>query len=108
MKIIKILAPFLAILILNLTCSTNLIIKTLQDDKRLSNYICKITKDITKAKSDTQDVLIGNLGGNMWSSTINYIAGCVGSDTAVVLSGFKDVLTEKTLRKASVIILALG
>ena len=108
MKISRILAPFLAHLILNSTLSTNFIFKTSQNDEKLSNYVCKITKDITKTKSDTQDVLIGNLGGELWSSTVNDIAGCIGSDTAVVVSDFKSIVTEQTLRKAAVLILMFG
>ncbi|CAG9811083.1 unnamed protein product [Chironomus riparius] len=74
MKISKILSPFLAFLILNLTLSTNFILKATQNDRKLSNYICKITKDITKAKNDTQDVLIGNSGGKLWSSTESFLS----------------------------------
>ena len=44
----------------------------------------------------------------MWSSTVNDITGCVGSETAVVVSDFKSFVVEKTLRKASVIVLAVG
>ena len=74
MKFSKFLAPLLAVLLLNSTLSTNLILKTPEKDKKLSNYVCKIIRDITKSKSDTQDVLVGNLGGKMWSSTVSEIA----------------------------------
>lgn len=74
----------------------------------MSKYVCKVTKDIISSKSDTQDVLIGNLAGELWSSTANDIAGCVGSDNAVVFSDFKSFVIKKTLRKAAVIILAVG
>ena len=107
MKISRILAPFLALLIFNSTISTNFILKTSQNDKKLSNYVCKVTKDITRTKSNIQDVLIGNLGGELWTSTVNGIAGCIGSETAVVVSDFKSILTDKTLRKAAVVILTL-
>ncbi|CAG9811085.1 unnamed protein product [Chironomus riparius] len=93
------------LLILTTILSTT---ETLQIDQNLSNYVCKIIKDLLKSNSSTQDVLIGNIGGKMWSSTINYIAGCVGHKDAVVVSDFKKPLTEKTLRKASIIVLALG
>ncbi|CAG9811086.1 unnamed protein product [Chironomus riparius] len=108
MKISKVLSSFLALLILNSTFSTNFILKTSQNEKKLSNYVCKVIKEITKAKNDTQDVLIGNLSGKLWSSTVNDIAGCVGQEAAVVLSDFKMLLKEKTLRKAAVIIIALS
>ncbi|CAG9811081.1 unnamed protein product [Chironomus riparius] len=106
MKVFRILTPFLALLILNMTLSSNLILKTTQNDKKMSKYVCKVTKDIISSKSDTQDVLIGNLAGELWSSTANDIAGCVGSDNAVVFSDFKSFVIKKTLRKAAVIILA--
>ena len=105
MKISRFFALILALLILNSPLSTNLILKTSQNDKKLSNYVCKITKDITKTKRDTQDVLIGNLGGEVWSSTVNDIAGCVGSETAVIVNDLTTTVTEKTLRKAAVVIL---
>ena len=107
MKFSRIFALILALFILNSTLSTNFILKTSQNDKKLSNYVCKVTKDITKTKSDTQDVLIGNLGGEAWSSTVNDIAGCVGSENAVVVNNFSKLLTEQTLRKAAVGIVAM-
>ena len=44
------------------------------------------------------------MAGKVWSSTINDIAGCIGSETAVVVSAFSRPLTERTLRKAAVVI----
>ncbi|CAG9811082.1 unnamed protein product [Chironomus riparius] len=101
MKINKFFAQFLALLIFNSTVNT-------QIDNKLSSYVCKITKDVTKSNTDTQDVLIVNLAQKMWSSTLNDIAGCVGHDNAVVVSDFNDVIIEKTLRKAAIIVIALG
>ena len=56
---------------------------------------------------DTQDILIGNMVGETLSSTINEIAECVNDRTAVVVSDFGRQLSEKNLRKASVVILAI-
>ncbi|CAG9811094.1 unnamed protein product [Chironomus riparius] len=108
MKIARLFALFLALLIFNSTFSTKFILKTLQNDDKLSNYVCKVTKDIISSKSDTQDVLIGNLGGKMWSLTVNDITGCIGSLSAVVVTNFEDVMTEKTLNKAAVMIVMFG
>ncbi|CAG9811084.1 unnamed protein product [Chironomus riparius] len=71
----------------------------------MSNYICKVSKDVIKAKNHNQDVLIVNLGGKMWLSTVNDIARCVGHENAVLVNDFKKPLTEKTLRKANLIIM---
>ncbi|KAL7013021.1 hypothetical protein ACKWTF_015154 [Chironomus riparius] len=105
MKISKILGSILSLLILNSVFSTNFILKTSQNSKKLSSYVCKVTKDIISSKSNTQDILIGNLGEKMWSSTVNDIAGCFGQDTAIVVSDFNSIVTEKTLRKATMVIL---
>ncbi|CAG9811092.1 unnamed protein product [Chironomus riparius] len=105
MKFFQFYVPFLVLIVCNSTLNINFILK---NDKKLSNYVCKVTKDIISSKSDTKDVLIGNLGGKVWSSTVNDIAGCVGQDSAVVASDFKEPLTVETLRKAIVIILAVG
>lgn len=108
MKISKFLSLFLALLLLHSTLSINFILKAPQNDKKLSNYVCKVTKDILKSKTDTQDVLIGNLGGKKWSSTVNDIAGCIGRGSAVVVSDFMATLKEDTLRKAAVVILTIN
>jgi hypothetical protein len=44
----------------------------------------------------------------MWSSTVNDIVGCIGHDSAVVLSDLRKLMNQKTLRKIAVVILALG
>ena len=94
-------------LLLTSTLSTNFLLKTSSDDKKLSDYVCKITKDITKSKGDTQDVLIGNVGDEMWSSTVNDIAACVRDENTVVVTDFKAVMREKTLRKAAVVVFSM-
>ena len=49
--------------------------------------------------------MIGNLGGKVWSSTVNDIVQCIDDGKAVVVSDFKAVVKEKSLRKAAVAIL---
>lgn len=108
MKFSRLLVPFLAFCILNSSLSSSFTLKISQNDKLLSNSVCKIIKDISKSKTDTQDILIGNLGGNLWTSTINDITGCIGSDNSVVISNFKAALKEENLRKAAVIVMMLS
>lgn len=107
MKFTKILPIFLIFSVLNSVLGTILVSENSSNDINLSNFVCKIIKAITKTKNDTQDVLVGNLGGKLWSSTVNDIAGCVGRGSAVVVSNFGDLVTEKTLRKATVVVLGL-
>lgn len=105
MKVSQLLSIFLSLLILNSSLSTNFFLKTSSNDKKLPNYVCKVTKDIIKSKTDTQDILIANFGGKLWSSTVNDISGCIGNGSAVVISDFKSAPTEKTLKRAAVVIL---
>lgn len=79
----------------------------LLSDKGLSNYVCEVTRNILKSKNDIQDILIKNLGYQIWSSEVNDIAGCVTDVGAVVVSDFDNVMTVKALRKATVVILML-
>lgn len=102
MKLSKVYAIFLTIFILSSSFSS---LKNPQVDKMLHNYICKITKDITKSTNDTQDILIGNLDKSTKSSTVNDIVECIGADHPVVISDMVQPLTEKNLRKAAVMIL---
>ena len=57
--------------------------------------------------NDTQDVLIGNLGDQGWSQSVNDIIECIDDDKAVVVTDLKGIHQEKKLRKGSVIVLAL-
>jgi len=107
MSTTKVLAVILAFCTLNSSFSTNFILKSLIVDQKLSKSICKITNDVTSSKTDTQDILIGNVGGNIWSSTINDIVSCIDDETTVVVSDLNAIMTENNLRKASVTILAL-
>jgi hypothetical protein len=45
------------------------------------------------------------LGSNIWSSTVNDIIQCIDDGTAVVVADLSAVVKEKSLRKASVVIL---
>ncbi|CAG9799848.1 unnamed protein product [Chironomus riparius] len=77
--------------------------KPIRDDQKFSKSICKIANDITNSKTDTQDILIGNLGVKpiLWSPTVNNIVECIGSGSAVVISDFRQTFVDKLFRKAS-------
>jgi len=107
MKITKFFIIFSTLLFINSSLSTNFIQKSLIDDQQLSKSICEITNDIINSKSDTQDILIGNLGGKIWSSTISDIIQCLSDNKAQVLSDFRTTIKKINLRKASVVILTL-
>lgn len=92
--------------LLTSSLSTNLVTNSSLNLQKLPKIICKITNDITNSKPDTQDVIIGNLGGEIWSSTINMIAKCIDVDSAVVVSNFNKLITKQSLRKAEVVILS--
>ncbi|KAL7013823.1 hypothetical protein ACKWTF_015606 [Chironomus riparius] len=103
MKILKLL---LSVLIVDAAiCIAKLIHITLTDDK-LSTSICKIANDITHSKVETQNVLLGTLGGKAMSLEVQDIAQCVADENpVVVLSTFHTKILERKLWKASVIIL---
>lgn len=88
--------------------STNLIPKSSFEDHKLIKSICKIASEIVSSKTDTQDILIANSGGQMWSSIVNDITKCIYNGTAVVVTDLKTNLVETTLRRAEVVILALN
>ncbi|KAL7014255.1 hypothetical protein ACKWTF_015827 [Chironomus riparius] len=88
------------------TFSTNLVVESSLN--KIAPSICKIINEITSSTTDTQDILIGNLGGQSWSTTVNDIVKCIDDETAVVISDFKTKLTDDKLRKASIVILAVN
>lgn len=77
-------------------------------DQKLSKSICKITNDIISSRIDTQDILIGNIGGHVWSLTVNDIVKCISKGNAVLVTDLRRLIKERNLRKASVVILALN
>ena len=111
MHIIKIsgfLATFCIIINLNLLVSIEVISKSSTDNAKLSKSICKIANDVTSSKTGTNDILIGNFGFQIWTSTINDIVRCIDDETAVVVADFKKIIKSKRLRKASTVLLLLG
>ena len=107
MKITKFFIIFSTIYFLNSSLSTRFINASSIDHQNLPQSICKIINDVTKSKTDTQDILIGNLQGNNELSIIDDIIECVKDNTAIVVTDFKAKMTEKMLRKAAIIILLL-
>ncbi|CAG9798202.1 unnamed protein product [Chironomus riparius] len=74
----------------------------------LVNSICEIQNDVVNSRTDTQDILISNLGGRMWSSSINDIIRCIGDSNPVVVTDLKRKIIGKNLRKASLVVLAFS
>ena len=103
----KLFCIFLIIFCISSTVSGSYSIKPSIDDQKLPKSICKIINDVTNSKTDTQDILIGSSGGKVQSSTINDIIECIDDKNAVVLTDLRTKVAEKTLRKATVIILEL-
>ena len=68
--------------------------------------ICRIINNITSSTKDTQDILIGKMNGK-WSQTMNDVASCIDKGSAIVVTNLTNVMNEKRLRKASVIVMAL-
>jgi len=107
-KISRVLLTFGVLINLNSTVSIEIISKSLIDDEKLSKSICKIANDVARSKTGTQDILIGNFGFQVWTSTTNDIVRCIDDETAVVVADFKEIIKSKRLRKASTVILPLG
>ena len=106
MKITKFFIIFSTIYFLNSSLSTRFNLTSSIDHQNLPQSICKIINDVTKSKTDTQDIIIGNLQGNKLS-IIDDIIECVKDNTAIVVTDFKAKMTEKMLRKAAIVILLL-
>lgn len=101
----KILNLFVLFCFLKSSFSFNSSLNFMIHNKKLQKSICNVVNDVTSSKTDTQDILIGNLGREAWTSTINDIVQCLSDGTAVVVSDFKQLINEKLLRKASLVIL---
>lgn len=108
MKIVKIFGIVSLLFLLNSSLSTSYKPKYSVNDQNLSNSVCKIINEIIKSRTAITDIFIGNLGGQSWSSTINDITKCINDGIAIVTADMSKKITEKTLRKASVIILFLN
>ena len=73
----------------------------------LSNFVCKVTNDVLISQNHTQDVLIGNLGVNSSSILINDVISCISHEYSVVVADLNSPMTDKNLRKASIMIFEL-
>jgi hypothetical protein len=73
MKFVKIFVTFSSILVINSSLGTHFIPQLPSDDQQLAQSVCKITNDVTRAKTETQDILIGNFVDKTWSTTVNDI-----------------------------------
>lgn len=70
----------------------------------LASSTCNIVENVLSSQHCTQDILIVNMGNIVSIATVNTIASCIGDEHAVVISDLKVPLVEKSLRKASAII----
>lgn len=89
MKFLDFLITFFMRYFLNSVSSASISSKMSIEDQNLSKSICMLTNDVINLKANTQDILIGNLGGKLWSSTIDDIIKCSRSKSAIVLTDFR-------------------
>ncbi|KAL7042096.1 hypothetical protein ACKWTF_001028 [Chironomus riparius] len=114
MKLSKVFIIFLAIILsltfsitAKLTFGANVLIHNSWKNSNMSNFVCKITKEIITTSSHTQDVLIANLGNQRRISVVNDICDCLKDDNPIVISDLQKPIKEKDLRKATVIVLEI-
>ena len=101
----KLLLLFLACITVKLILGANLLIQNSPENSKLSNYVCKITKEIINTSFHTQDILVGSLGNNSRISALNDIIECLNNENAIVIMDFQKPIIGRDLRKASVMIL---
>lgn len=77
-------------------------------DQNLPKSICKITNAIISSTTDTQDILVGNIGGKVLPLTFNDILECIEDVSAVVVSNFEEIIVNKHLRKATIVIMLIN
>ncbi|KAL7011241.1 hypothetical protein ACKWTF_014183 [Chironomus riparius] len=73
----------------------------------LSNFVCKVAMDVLISQNHTQDVLIGYLGGKSKSTVLNDVISCISHEYSVVVTDLKSPMTDKGLKKASIMIFEL-
>lgn len=105
MKIKKLFLSFTLLLIINSTLSKNQRLKAETNDDKLPKSICKIVNDIIKTKTDTQNILFGNLSEKYFSAVTNDIASCIDGQVSAVITDFRAKIVETKLWKASIMIL---
>ena len=74
-------------------------------DVKLIESVCKIANDALGTKNDTQDILVGHIGGSRWTQDLDNLIQCFDKGTAVIVSDFLKVIVKQNLRKASVIVM---
>lgn len=74
----------------------------------LAESICDLQHDVMSSKSDNYDVLIGNLGGKIWSTIVGDIIECIGTNHPVIVTDMRNKIRGRNLRKAALVILALN
>lgn len=105
MKLSILFLLFSSLFLLNSSLSLKFLEELTSGDEKLLSYICKVVDEVTGTRNDTQDILIGHIGGSRLSQVVNDVTQCIGGDKIVVITNFYTLVKEKKLRKASVIVL---
>ncbi|CAG9806900.1 unnamed protein product [Chironomus riparius] len=106
MKTFRVLAVFVVYIVINSTFTASYHSKHSSGNAKLVKSICETINDVVRTNSETKDIMIANLGSKVWSATLNDIMQCINDDNPVLLTDFHAVTKDKSLRKASIVILA--
>ena len=104
MKIVKFILIFATFFIHNSSFRIKFILKSLSDDQKIPKSICKIINSVTSSN----DILVGNLAGRIRSHTVNDIVQCIERRHAVVITNLNVDITNKAMKRASIMILLLN
>ncbi|KAL7014265.1 hypothetical protein ACKWTF_015837 [Chironomus riparius] len=105
MKVALFLVKFSTIFQFISSVSTDYVLIKSTVHQKLPKSICKITNDIMNTNMDTQDILIGNLGGKAWSTTIDETIKCIDDKAGVFITDFKTKIIAERFKKSPVVIL---
>jgi hypothetical protein len=105
MKLTILFLLFSCLFLLNSTLNLDFLEELSGQDDNIITSACKIVNDVTGAKNETQDILVGHIGSGRWSQGVNDLTQCIDGDKTVVVTNLRMVAEEKRLRKASVIVL---
>ena len=97
MKFTVLFLIFSTCLLLSSTSSDHLLQKIQNGSENLPRFVCNITNSHTSIETPTQDILIGNLGGNISPQMVNDITRCIDDEKAVVITDFKGIIKEQKL-----------
>lgn len=74
----------------------------------ISERACDLTKHILNNSKELKDVLILNVGGEIWKSTINDVTRCAANNQApvTVIQSLNSPAADQYLRQSAVVIMA--